>query len=35
MPAHYDTQVFVALKHHGVPMVVDNIKLADMEEKNT
>jgi hypothetical protein len=28
-------QVFVALKHHCVPMVVDNIKLANMEEKNT
>lgn len=28
-------QVFVALKHRCVPMMVDNIKLADMEEKNT
>ena len=28
-------QVFVALKHRCVSMVVDNVKLADMEEMNT
>ena len=27
-------QVFVALKHHCISIMVDNVKLADMEEMN-